>query len=50
MNGCLIEEAEGRCEEYLRGECDECLCWTAQWDWVGWKKIKEVDKDGSSVE
>lgn len=46
VGNCVIVEDEGRCEEYYRGECSDCLWYCAVHDWIGWKKEKEVD-DGS---
>lgn len=34
---CVIVEAPGRCEGYMKGICEECLDWCAEQGWVGWK-------------
>ena len=41
VEGCLIEEAKGRCEEYKEGKCDRCLMPCAIMDWIGWRKVNE---------
>lgn len=42
VGGCIIVESSGRCEEYHKGECMDCLWYCAMKDWAGWKKEKEV--------
>lgn len=39
IDGCQIEEAQGRCQEYYDGICEMCLNYCAQEDWKGWRKI-----------
>ena len=39
INGCEIEESKGRCEEYLKGICSDCLEFCAINNWIGWRKI-----------
>jgi len=43
VGNCLIEEAEGRCQEYYEGKCRECLWPTAMANWIGWRRIKKLD-------
>ena len=46
IGNCFIEESQGRCEENLKGECDECLFYCAYFDWEGWRKITEEEFNG----
>ena len=36
---CVIVEAPGRCEGYMKGICEMCLDYCAEHDWIGWKAI-----------
>lgn len=44
VENCVIENAPGRCEEYIKGKCEKCLKVTAALDWEGWRRIKYVCK------
>lgn len=41
---CEIVESKGRCEEYVKGKCENCLDYCASENWLGWRK-----KNGSAV-
>jgi len=45
VDNCMIEESEGRCDEYYKGTCEKCLDITAALDWKGWKRVKYVNKN-----
>jgi ribosomal protein L37E len=45
VGNCLIENCEGRCQEYLEGKCNLCLNITSDLDWEGWKRVKYVCKN-----
>lgn len=44
VENCVIENAPGRCPEYIKGKCEKCLKITAALDWEGWRRIKYVCK------